>query len=885
MPRGEWYTLSKEAVERKASTSLTAGLSDEEAMKRLEIYGHNEIRSRGRRTLLRMYVEQFNDVMIMMLITAAIISGFLRERVDAIVILLIVILNAIMGALQENKAENALAALKSMAAPKAKVLRKGSYDIIPAGQLVPGDVVILETGALVPADIRITEAFNLKIQEAVLTGESLAVEKHGDALAKNNVPLGERMNMGYSGSTVTYGHGLGIVVATGMETEMGQIAKMIQAADRLDTPLNRKLRALGKGIGLAVIGICVLMFLIGISYGRGILDMFVISVSLAVAAIPEGLPAIATIVLALGVQRMVKRNAIVRRLPSVETLGSATVICTDKTGTLTQNKMMVKGIFYNNEIHTLDEEGPSLTEKAHFELLVTAAVLCNDSKLRKSGGDIDILGDPTETALVDFGLKSGIYKDTLEAVQPRADEVPFDSKRKLMTTVHAFGGGYRVYTKGAVEEVLKISKGILIHGQTVELTDGRRDLVLAKSKEMAQRALRVLALAYKGIDTLESNNNSRTGYEGDLVFIGLLGLMDPPRPECKEAVSLCRRAGIKPVMITGDYSVTAIAIARDLGLLTDEGGVISGIQLDNMDDEELRAEVEHTSVYARVSPEHKVRIVKAWQSKGQVVAMTGDGANDAPALKTADIGAAMGIVGTDVAKEAADIILTDDNFATVVAAVEEGRIVFANIQKAIQFLLSCNVGEVLTLFVATMFNLPQPLLPIHILWINLVTDSFPALALGMEPAEGHIMDEGPREPGENIFDKTIIIRIIYQGIMIGVLTLAAYTVGSRRSPEVGRTMAFTVLGFSQLVHSFNMRSGDASVFRMGLMTNKYLLAAAALSASLMLVVFKSPFLASVFELTALSVKEQVITGLLALAPIVIVEAVKNAANPMNFWYD
>ncbi len=881
MSEDKWYTLDKETVARKMSTSLDTGLNDGEVSRRLEMYGYNEIRSGATRTLLRKYIEQFNDAMIMVLIIAAIISGFLGEAVDAAIILLIVILNAIIGVLQESRAEKALTALRDMAAPSAKVLRNGGYDIVPAGQLVPGDIVILETGSLIPADIRIIQGVNLKVQEAVLTGESFPVEKHEEILTRDDVPLAERTNMGYSGSTVTYGHGSGIVVATGINTEMGKIAEMIQAADRVETPLNKKLQTLGKVIGLAVIGICVLMFLIGVSYGKSPFDMFIISVSLAVAAIPEGLPAIATVVLALGVQRMVKRNAIIRHLPSVETLGSATVICTDKTGTLTQNKMRVGGLFYNDDIYDLSEDIGSLIEGEHFKALVMASVLCNDVKLKKDGDGFVLLGDPTETALGDLGLKSGMNKDIMEVSYPRVDEVPFDSKRKLMTTVHVYDKGYRVYTKGAVEELLQRCNGVLFHGQDIGLRDSHRAVILDKNREMALRGLRVLAIAYKDIDSLRSDGQAGEDYERDLIFIGLLGLTDPPRPECKKAVDLCNRAGIKPVMITGDHSITAAAIARDLGFLADDG-VITGTELDNMKDEELREAVGRTSVYARVSPEHKVRIVKAWQSRGQIVAMTGDGANDAPALKVADIGAAMGVVGTDVAKEAADMILTDDNFATVVAAVEEGRTVFTNIRKAIGFLLSCNVGEVLTLFIATMFNLRQPLLPIHILWINLVTDSFPALALGMDPAEEHIMEKGPRDPKQNIFDRAMVIRIIYQGIMIGVLTLAAYTVGNRRAPEVGSTMAFTVLGFSQLVHVFNVRSDSESIFKTGLMTNKHLIAAVMVSASLMLIVLRIPFLATVFKLVALNAKERIITALLALAPIVIVEAEKKAARGTSF---
>lgn len=869
----EWYTLEKEAVEKELSTSLSKGLDDKEAAERLERYGYNEIEQKKRKTIFQMYVDQFKDFMIIILIIAAVISGLLGELTDAVVILMIVVLNAVLGVVQENKAEESLAALKRMSAPSAKVLRNGRHDIIPARMLVPGDVVILETGDLVPADIRITKALNLKVQEAALTGESVPVEKDESPLSMKNVPLGDRVNMGYSGSLVTYGRGEGIVVGTGMDTEVGKIAKMIQSVEEVETPLKKKLQALGKVLGIAALAICAVIFIVGVAYGKEIFEMFLTSVSLAVAAIPEGLPAIATIVLAIGVQRMVKRNAIVRRLPSVETLGSATVICSDKTGTLTLNKMTVERLFYNSRVYSANKDIEPLDSGEHLRLLVTTGVLCNDSKLKETDEGIIALGDPTETALVDLGLKVGINKEQLEAGQPRVDEVPFDSKRKLMTTVHALENCYRVYTKGAVEELLKISDSILLDGKVVKLEQQHRDTILKTNEDMARDALRVLGMAYKDIRDL-SRGSGEQAYENGLTFIGMMGMIDPPRPEAKEAVALCKRAGIKPVMITGDHSVTAVAIARDLGILTEGEEAVTGAQLEDISDRDLVDRVDHISVYARVSPEHKVRIVKAWQARGQIVAMTGDGVNDAPALKIADIGAAMGIVGTDVSKEASDMVLTDDNFATVVAAVEEGRVIFANILKAIQFLLSCNVGEILTLFVATMLNWHEPLLPIHILWVNLVTDSLPALALGVDPAEKNIMDRKPRNPEKNIFDKGMITRIIYQGIMVGTLTLAAFVFGSQRSLEAGRTMAFTVLALSQLAHAFNVRSNRQSVFRVGLLSNRYLLGAVTLSALLVFAVLEVPLLASVFKVTALSAAEWKMVGILSLAPVVVVEAVK-----------
>lgn len=868
-----WYLLEKELIEKEFSTSLTEGLSRDEAAKRLERYGYNEVAQRAGKTVMQMYIDQFRDFMIIILIVAAIISGLLKEFTDAAVILFIVILNAVMGVIQENKAEESLAALKKMAAPNAKVLRDRCYEIMPSVQLVPGDIVILKAGDLVPADMRLTEASNLKVQEAALTGESVPVEKDTKPLSKKNIPLGDRTNMVYSGSAIAYGRGAGIVIGTGMDTEMGKIADMIQSAGETETPLKRRLQALGKTLGIAVLLICAMIFIVGVAHGRDLFEMFLISVSLAVAAIPEGLPAIATIVLAIGVQRMVKRNAIIRRLPSVETLGSATVICTDKTGTLTQNKMTVQRVYYGNSLYDANSKTVDNHDKEQLNPLITAGVLCNDSKLKEEHGCGIVLGEPTETALVEFGLRAGINKDVLEAVQPRVDEVPFDSKRRLMTTVHAFEEHYRVYTKGAVEELMKRSCSILDQGQVIRLDGHHRDAILKANEEMARGAMRVLGIAYRDIDILSRGCGERV-YEKDLIFIGMVGMIDLPRPEAKEAVALCNRAGIKPVMITGDHSDTAVAIARDLGILTEENEGITGERLDDLNDDELREKVPHLSVYARVSPEHKVRIVKAWQSRGQIVAMTGDGANDAPALKVADIGAAMGVVGTDVAKEASDMVLTDDNFATVVAAVEEGRTIFVNILKAIQFLVSCNVGEILTLFVATMFNWQQPLLPVHILWVNLVTDSLPALALGMDPGEKDIMDKKPRDPKQNIFNKGMIIRITYQGITIGILTLLAFAIGSQRSLETGRTMAFMVLVLSQLAHSFNVRSNRLSIFKVGLSSNKFLLGAVAISIALTFIIVEIPFLASVFTFTALHRKEWAAVGLLTLMIVVVVEIAK-----------
>ncbi|NLW01484.1 MAG: calcium-transporting P-type ATPase, PMR1-type [Clostridiales bacterium] len=868
-----WHVMSIEEVEEKLSTSFDKGLSKDEAQQRLEEYGPNELEQKERKSVFSMLFDQFKDFMVIVLMAAAVISGALGEITDSIIIMLIVILNAILGVVQEYKAEQSLEALKRMASPAAKVIRDGNPDVIPASQLVVGDVVILETGELIPADIRLGQTSNLKIEEAALTGESVPVEKISETLDKEDLSVGDRLNMAYSGSIVTYGRGRGIVIGTGMNTEMGKIAEMIQTGEDMTTPLQKRLDVLGKGLATAALGICAVIFIVGILYGRNIFNMFLTSVSLAVAAIPEGLPAIVTIVLAIGVQRMARRNAIIRKLPSVETLGSATVICSDKTGTLTQNRMTVEQAYYNNEfVNTRQLKGKEELDQ-HLKLLISVGILCNDTQIIVESEGKKTVGDPTETALVELGLKAGLDKDVLDADMPRVDELPFDSERKLMSTVHRINGKYRVFTKGAPDVLVSRCNRILLNGDIVELSHQQTELIQNANDNMASKALRVLALAYKDLDTIKFNNKEEE-LERDLVFIGLVGMIDPPRPEAKEAIKICKRAGIKPVMITGDHKITAVAIARELGILKHEDEAITGVELERLSDEEFEEKVKNYSVYARVSPEHKVKIVKAWQKWGEIAAMTGDGVNDAPALKRADIGAAMGNVGTDVAKEASDMVLTDDNFATVVAAVEEGRIIYSNILKAIQFLLSCNIGEILVLFIATILNWREPLLPIHILWVNLVTDSLPALALGVEPAEPDIMDRKPRDPQARIFDKGMIARIVYQGMMIGVLTLTAYIIGLRDGYAVAQTMAFSVLALSQLSHVFNVRSNKHSIFKIGFTSNRYVLGAVAVSALLQISVVSIPFLSNVFKVAQLGVRNWIWVLLLTLIPVVIVEIVK-----------
>ena len=886
MNQEKWFSKSGEDVANFFETDMIKGLSSEQVEEKRSVYGTNEIVSKNKKSIARMILEQFQDFMIIILIIAAVISGVVGQSngegfTDSIIILVIVILNAVIGVIQELKAQKSLESLKNLSAPHSKVIRDGKLQDLESKYLVPGDIVVLETGDYVPADLRLIEAVNLKTQEAALTGESLPVEKTTEKIDKEDIGIGDRLNQAFSSSLVTYGRGKGIVVSIGMQTEVGKIATMLDSVDDSETPLSRRLEALGKTLGIAALVICLVIFAVGsFVHGREIFEMFMTAVSLAVAAIPEGLPAISTIVLSIGVQRMVKRNAIIRTLPSVETLGSATVICSDKTGTLTQNKMTVEKIFYNNEIFGVEEKKYNVDD--HLRLLMNSMILCNDTKVTKEGEEFKLAGDPTETALVDLGIKLNMLKTTMDDENPRVEEIPFDSERKLMSTVNNTNQGLFVYTKGGVDEILSKCSKIYLDNQEMALSAENINYIKQVNEEMAKGALRVLAMAYKRVDKVPTRNEMNN-LESELVYIGMVGMIDPARPEAKEAVEKCKTAGIKPVMITGDHKVTAMAIAKDIGILENESEAITGSELEKMPQEELEKNVKNYSVYARVSPEHKVRIVKAWQSQGEVVAMTGDGVNDAPALKTADIGAAMGIVGTDVAKEAADVVLTDDNFATIVSAVEEGRRIYDNILKAVQYLLSSNIGEIIVLFVATMFGwLAEPLLPIHILWINLVTDSLPALALSVDPAEKDIMKRKARKD-KNIFSKGMTFRVIYQGIMVGVLTLLAFCIGCRfdfaslANPEVAmtaQTMAFAVLAMSELVHAYNVRSNKESIFKIKLKTNMVLVLATLVSLLLMVVVLGVPVLQGMFEVTELSITNWVWVILLSLAPLTIVEILK-----------
>lgn len=899
MKKRNWFNKTFKEVEKELETDLEKGLNKEKVEERQEKYGFNELQQVAKKSLFQRFLEQFKDFSIIVLIIAAIVSGIVgvlqgEGITDTIIILIVVIVNAIIGVAQESKAEKSLEALQKLSDHASKVIRNENMEVVPSKELVPGDIVVLDTGDYIPADLRIIEAVNLKTQESSLTGESVPVEKTSEIIEEQEIGIGDRKNMLFSSSLVTYGRGKGIVVETGMTTEVGKIAGMINSTEKQETPLQQKLDKLGKTLGIAALVICAVIFILGILQGKEIISMFMTAVSLAVAAIPEGLVAVSTIVLAIGVQKMVKKNAIVKRLPAVETLGSATVICSDKTGTLTQNKMTVERIFWNDATREAsnisdDEIDEELTK------LVYANMLCNDTKISSDG---TLTGDPTETALVDMGFKLNFDPSIYDRME-RVEEIPFDSDRKLMTTVNKVGDKYVVYTKGGIDEILKRCNSYEICGQISEELESYINKIRQENEKMAQNALRVLGCAYKEIDHIPTKEEMKT-IENDLIFIGMVGMIDPPREEAKLAVEKCKTAGIKTVMITGDHKITATAIAKKLGILENDDEAITGLELEQMTDEELEKNVRHYSVYARVSPEHKVRIVKAWQKNGEVVAMTGDGVNDSPALKKADIGCAMGIVGTDVAKEAADVILTDDNFATVVSAVEEGRKIYDNILKVIQFLLSSNIGEVVVLFFATLLtplfskwfgitdiNGLEILLPIHILWINLVTDSLPALALAFDPANSDIMQRKPIKPGKGIFTKGMTWRVVYQGIMIGGLTLAAFMIGlaTTKEPigtltldqskiEVGQTMAFVTLALSELVHVFNVRDNKKSIFKTGIFNNMKLIGAIIISAVLMFVILLIPGLREIFSIPVLP-KENIIELIcLVIAPIVIVEIFK-----------
>lgn len=907
--------FSKEKVQKSYKGSLfeflntvevdvSSGLSTSAADTRLEIFGENTLKEKKKKSFFKKILDQFKDFMVIILIIASGVSGLLGEWVDSIVIIAIVIVNAILGVAQEGKAEKAIEALQKMSAPNAKVIRDGKLVIIPASQVVPGDVCVLEAGDIVPADLRLVESSSLKAEEASLTGESVPVEKSHSTEIEDDASLGDRVNMCFMSTAITYGRGKGVVVATSTLTEIGSIADRLQDIKEEATPLQRNLNELGKWLGIICLIVCGVVFAHGVIMGGEIIEVFMTAVSLAVAAIPEGLPAVVTIVLALGMRRMANKHAIVKQLLAVETLGSVDVICSDKTGTLTQNEMTVIRAWSDNYVYQLTGQGYSpkgevldadgqiigqIDTKSPLYRLFQIGALCNDARLVKGDSDMySIIGDPTEGAMVVGSHKLGIISEEISVVHPRTNDLPFDSERKMMTTFHDGiheSGVMTSYTKGGPDVVLSNCDTILTSDGVVSLTPQLRETVLKNNKELASAALRVLAFAYK-------ENSSTISFEAEksMTFVGLMGMIDPERPEAKDAIAVCTKAGIRAVMITGDYKDTAVAIAKNLGLMKEGYGVMTGPELDNISDEELLKVVENTSVYARVSPDHKVRIVTALRQNGHIASMTGDGVNDAMALKRADIGVAMGITGTEVAKGTANMILTDDNFATIVAAVREGRIIYSNIRKFVGFLLSCNVGEILVIFITSILLGPKlvPLLPIQLLWLNLVTDSFPALALGREQGEKDIMDEKPRSSKESIINKTMIASIVVQSIAIFIAVFGSFMVARMLYPDIAgepsphaRTFSFVTLICSELLRAFSCRSEHASVFKLGFFSNKYLTSAALLSIVLVLIVVYTPFLQPIFSTNSLSFSDWGYIGIFALIPFVIGELFKLAKRILH----
>lgn len=878
-----YHNKSVEETLLDFNTDPLKGLDIEEVKNRRNKYGENSLEEKESKTVLNMIIDQFKDILIIILIIAAIISIALGEIIDGAFIIIIVILNAVLGVIQENKASNALKALQEMAAPASKVLRDGKLQKIASSQLVPGDIVVLEAGDYVPADIRLIESVNLKIEEAALTGESVSVEKQWDVIVDEDLALGDRGNMAFMSTIVTYGRGKGIVTETGMKTEIGNIATMLNEVKAEPTPLQKKLAQFGKILGIICLTVCVIIFIMGILRNEDLLEIFMTAVSLAVAAIPEGLPAVVTVVLALGMQRMVKKNAIVKKLEAVETLGSTTVICTDKTGTLTQNKMVVTKVFDGSNIWDVSGAGYStigqlICEKGEctsdtIERIMQVSVLCNDAKLIKEKEEI--IGDPTEGALVVLGAKGGYPQDELNKNYPRIDEYPFDSERKLMSTIHKRKTDYIMYTKGAPDVILSKCSKISVNGEIKPLTNEYIEKINKANNKFANKALRVLGFANK----IVSEGTDIKQEENDLVFLGLTGMIDPPREEAKEAVKLCKRAGIRVVMITGDHKITASAIARDIGIIDDQLEAMSGSEIDNYSEEEFKEKVKNINVFARVSPEHKVKIVRAIRSNGDIAAMTGDGVNDAPALKQADIGIAMGITGTDVAKEAADMVLTDDNFASIVDAVEEGRVIFNNIRKFVGFLLSCNFGELLLIFLSMLLGWGSPLVPVQILWINLITDSFPAFALGIEAKEKGVMDQKPRPPDEPIADKKMIVSIAFQSAALAAAGLISFWVGSRSGDRLtGQTYCFITVIIGELLRAYSARSETSFLFKVKVFSNKYLNYSILLAGILLFTVVYVPFLQPIFKTTTVSMTGLGLTMAFGLLPLFAGEISKTFKN-------
>ena len=898
-----WYQKSSATVVEEIGSDLHKGLSDKEAAERLAKYGPNELKGKPHATIWEMLLEQFKDFLVLILIGASIVSAFVGEVADSLVIIVIVVLNAALGVFQEAKAEKAMEALQKMAAPNSKVIRDGNIQTVPSRELVVGDIVLLEAGDYVPADVRILESMNLKVEEASLTGESVPVEKETVAI-DHEASLADRHNMGYMGTVVTYGRGKAVIIGTGMNTEIGKIAQMISSFEEQSTPLQEKLADFGKILGILCLAVCAVVFVLGIyqGYRDGNLTMdevtllFMTAVSLAVAAIPEGLPAVVTIVLAIGMQRMVKKNSIVKKLHAVETLGSTTVICSDKTGTLPQNQMTVVRLFADGQLLEVSGEGYSpegsfsregkplqATAEPGLNLLLQGSALCNDAILQPTEEKgWKIAGDPTEGALVVVAAKAGYDRDSINEKFPRVQEIPFDSSRKMMTTFHQMpDGSVRAFVKGAPDILLNRCKHISTRGQITEVNDADRANIAAANSAMAKQALRVLAVAYRDFPAVPANLEP-TQIEADLTFLGLLGMIDPPRSEARDAVKICKQAGIRAIMITGDYRDTALAVAMDLGIAEGEHQIVTGQELNAMCKDEICQVVKKASVFARVSPEHKVAIVEAFQANGQIAAMTGDGVNDAPALKKADIGVAMGITGTDVTKETADMVLTDDNFASIVAAVEEGRVIFANIRKFVFFLMSCNLAEIFVIFFAMIMGWPIPLLPIQLLWLNLVTDAFPALALGMEKPEPGVMEQDPRDPQEPIMNSNMKKMILIQSTVLTFAVLGSFgyalkyltpgfTFGAPLTPDLdlsmARTFAFATMISAELLRAYTTRSEHYSVFKIGLFSNKYMNMGVGLSFALLALALYGP-LHAIFRTQILGLAEWAVVGGFAILPFV-----------------
>lgn len=917
LPKKDWHSLPAEDALDALGTHYSQGLTTEEARRRLKIFGYNELTEPPKPGFWKRLWAQFNNFLVIILIVASLISVLLGDYVEAGAIMAIVILNAVLGLVQESRAEEALEALKKMAAPEAHVIRDGHMQAIPTRELVPGDLVLLETGHYVPADVRLIEAVNLKIDESSLTGESVPVSKRADTVLDRELPLGDRDNTAYMGTMVTYGRGRAVVVNTGMNTQLGLIAQMVQSFESEPTPLQRKLEQLGKTLGIGALVVCGLVFAVGVTQYlihpvpgvtlvEELLDMFIVAVSLAIAAVPEGLPAVVTICLALGMRRMVQRHALLRQLSAVEALGASTVICSDKTGTLTQNAMTVVSVWSGDRLFSMTGEGYNpkgeilldgqpIQARVYpdLDLLMKALPLCNDAYLETSGLETSqrsyrMVGDPTEGALVVAAAKAGYWRFDLENDLPRVAEIPFDSERKRMTTIHQPADGrldslgvsnsYIAFVKGAPDVMLELCSHWYKDGQIIPLTERDRQRILETNASLSSKALRVLAAAFKVLPELPDGGElTPQNVERDLVFLGMAGMIDPPRPEIKSAIATARRAGIKTVMITGDYPDTAEAIARQIDLLRPGGKVLVGHELEKMDDDSFREIVDQVDVYARVSPQHKVRIVEALQAHRHVVSMTGDGVNDAPALKKADIGVAMGITGTDVSKEAAAMVLTDDNYASIVAAIEEGRVIYSNIRKFVFYLLSANVGEILIIFFATLLGWPLPLTAIQLLVLNLITDGAPALALGLEKGEKDIMNRPPRRPDEPVINRLMVWRIAIQGIVDTIVVLAAFRLGLNMYPENvhhAQTLAFATLSISELLRAYSARSERFFIFQIGVLSNRFMQYAVISSLLILLGIIYIPVLDPVFNTTFLTLRDWWMIFPLILAPAVVAELSK-----------